>query len=171
MWRSRLWSHDKGMCKDMWLITCQVLFLNNVQAVQISMFPLVTTTYHQHVWWQCGRDQFWSWHCESKWVIWVGQITQTQHLSKDYKNEQVVVCLHGTRGEIAYGEGDASTPKGWCRCRQRALLTSRSGRSQWEWMPGLSVEPRKCWTNNWIAESIIKLLHLDWGAAMRHRGS
>ena len=36
-------------------------------------------------------------------MIWVGQITQTQHLSKDYESERVVVCLRGTRGEIAYG--------------------------------------------------------------------
>ena len=82
-------------------------------------------------------------HCESKWVIWVGQITQTQRLSKDYKNERVVVCLHGTRGEITYGEGDASTTKGWCRHRQGALLMSRSDRSWWEWMPGAFLKPRK----------------------------
>ena len=31
---------------------------------------------------------------------------------KGLRKEKVVVCLHGTRGEIAYGEGDASTPKG-----------------------------------------------------------
>ena len=45
---------------------------------------------------------------------------------KGLRKEQVVVCLRGTRGEIAYGEGDASTPKGWCRRRQRALLMTRS---------------------------------------------
>ena len=95
----------------------------------------------------------WCRRCESKWVIWVRQITQTQHLSKDYGNEQVVVCLRSTRGEIAYGEGDASTQKGWCRHRQRALLMSRSDRSQWELMPGLSVEPREYWASYWIAES------------------
>ena len=82
--------------------------------------------------------------CELKWVIWVGQITQTQHLSKDYKSEWVVVCLHSTRGEITYGEGDASTPKGWCRHRQRALLTSRSDRSWRGLKSGAFLKPRKC---------------------------
>ena len=31
---------------------------------------------------------------------------------KGLQKEQVVVYLHGTRGEIVYGEGDASTQKG-----------------------------------------------------------
>ena len=58
--------------------------------------------------------------------------------------EQVVVCLHGTRGEIAYGEGNASTSKGWCRHRQRALLMTRS---HWRWRglkSGAFLQPRKC---------------------------
>ena len=38
-------------------------------------------------------------------MIWVGQITQTQHLSKDYESERVVVCLRGTRGDSLMGRG------------------------------------------------------------------
>ena len=57
--------------------------------------------------------------------------------------EQVVVCLCGTRGEIAYEEGDASTPKGWCRHRQRALLMSRSDRWWRESKTGAFLKPRK----------------------------
>ena len=99
----------------------------------VFLIPRSTILYHvscvsissqKHLEWESWGPK--GSRCESKWVIWVGQITQTQHLSKDYESERVVVCLCGTRGEITYGEGDASTPKGWCRRRQRALLTSRS---------------------------------------------
>ena len=63
--------------------------------------------------WQCQLLQ-WG-HCESKWVIWVGQTTQTQHQQRTTKWASGGVPPQYQRG-FTYGEGDASTPKGWCRC-------------------------------------------------------
>ena len=107
--------------------------------------------------------------CESKWGF--RSDKQPQPTQQRTMKRRVVVCLRGTRGEITYGKGDASTPKGWCRRRQRALLTSRSGRSQWEWMPGLSVKPRKSWRIYWAKLTEIVSLHLEIGAANEQRGS
>ena len=42
--------------------------------------------------------------CESKWVIWVGHITQTQHQQRTMKR-WVVVCLCGIRGDLLMGRG------------------------------------------------------------------
>ena len=80
--------------------------------------------------------------CESKWGF--RSDKQPQPTQQRTTKRWVVVCLCGTRGEIAYGEGDASTPKGWCRCRERALLTSRSDRSRRGLKSGAFLKPRKC---------------------------
>ena len=44
-------------------------------------------------------------HCESKWVIWVGQITQTQHLSKDYKKSKWWCASAVPEGKSLMGKG------------------------------------------------------------------
>ena len=43
--------------------------------------------------------------CESKWVIWVGQITQTQHLSKDYKKSKWWCASAVPEGKSLMGKG------------------------------------------------------------------
>ena len=89
---------------------------------------------------------------------------------KGLRKEWVVVCLHGTRGEITYGEGDASTPKGWCRHRQRALLTTRSDERWWGMMPRAFLKHRKCWRIYWAKLTEVSL-HLEIGAANGQRCS
>ena len=43
--------------------------------------------------------------CELKWVIWVGQITQTQHLSKDYKKSKWWCASTVPQGRSLMGKG------------------------------------------------------------------
>ena len=68
-------------------------------------------------------------------VVWVrvSDLGQTNNpnttQTKDYEKESGGVPLWYQRG-FTYGKGDASTPKRWCRCRQRALLMTRSDRRQ-----------------------------------------
>ena len=80
-------------------------------------------------------------HCESNWRF--RSDKQPQPTQQRTTKRWVVVCLHSTRGEIAYGEGDASTPKEWCRCRQRALLMTRSDWRQRGMKTGAFLKPRK----------------------------
>ena len=79
--------------------------------------------------------------CESKWRFRLDK--QPQPTQQRTTKRRVVVCLCGTRVEIAYGEGDASTPKEWCRCRQRALLMTRSDRRRRGMKTGAFLKPRK----------------------------
>ena len=43
--------------------------------------------------------------CESKGVIWVGQITQTQHLSKDYRKSEWWCASAVPEGKLLMGKG------------------------------------------------------------------
>ena len=103
-------------------------------------------------------------HCESKWVIWVRQITQTQHLSKDYEKSEWWCASTVPEGKSLMGKGmllhqrdDADTDRGhsW-----RLGVMDDKGNQRLE--PSYSLGSARM--NTELNGLKIVLLHLEVGA-------
>ena len=109
------------------------------------------------------------WRCESKWRF--RSDKQPQPTQQRTMKRWVVVCLHGTRGEIAYGEGmllhqrdDADADRGhsW-------WLGVMDDEGNWRLEPSYSLGSAR--TNTELNRLKIALLHLEVGAANGQRCS